>query len=80
MATFTYKARRLDGTSVSGTLPAENERAASTEAAALARRIAAIEAENRRLAENLSEAEAKIEALQAVERAIRGQAENDDPQ
>ncbi len=57
-------------------LRTENSRAATTEKAAVARRIANIEAEKRRLSQSLADAEAKLEALSAIERSIRQQAEN----
>ncbi len=57
-------------------LRSENSRAASTEQAAIAQRIAVVEAENRRLRESLAEAEAKLEAITSIERSIRGQADN----
>ena len=55
----------------------ENSRAASTENAAVARRIAAVEAENRQLSQSLADALAKLEALSAIERSMRQQAENE---
>ena len=57
-------------------LRTENSRAAITERAAVARRIASVEAENRRLSRSLADAEAKLEALSAIERSIRKQSEN----
>lgn len=57
-------------------LRTENLRAATTEKAAVARRIANVEAENHRLSQSLADAEAKLEALSAIERSIRQQAEN----
>ncbi|HSD70327.1 MAG TPA: hypothetical protein VLB07_12280 [Woeseiaceae bacterium] len=54
-------------------LRSENSRAASTEEAAVAQRMADIEAENRRLRESLTEAEAKLEAITSIERSIREQ-------
>ena len=63
------EARRLRG---------ENSRAATTEAAALTRRVASVEAENRRLSQSLAEAEAKLEALSAIERSIREQSYNNE--
>ena len=61
-------------------LRAENTRAATTEEAAVARRIANVEAENRRLRQSLADAEAKLDALSAIERSIREQSANADPQ
>jgi hypothetical protein len=55
-------------------------RAASSEQAALERRIASVESENRQLRESLAEAESKIEALSSIERSIREQSGNGDPQ
>ena len=57
-------------------LRAENTRAATTEEAAVAQRIATVETENRRLRQSLEEAEAKLEAITSIERSIRGQADN----
>jgi len=54
-------------------LRAEYQRAASTEGAAVARRIAQIENENRQLRDSLAEAEAKLEAITSIERSIREQ-------
>ena len=54
-------------------LRAEYQRAASTEEAAAARRIARIENENRQLRDSLAEAEAKLEAITSIERSIREQ-------
>jgi hypothetical protein len=54
-------------------LRTENTRAASTEEAALAQRIATVEAENRRLLLSLAEAEDKLEAITSIEKAIREQ-------
>ena len=55
-------------------------RAASSEEAAASRRIATLESENRRLKEALADTENKLEALSAIERSIREQAENGVPQ
>jgi hypothetical protein len=54
-------------------LRSESAQAASTEEAAMAERVAAVEAENRRLRQNLAEAEEKLEAITSIERAIREQ-------
>lgn len=59
-------------------LRSENSQAASTEKAAVSQRIASVEAENRRLSQSLADAEAKLEALSAIERSIRKQAENNE--
>jgi hypothetical protein len=60
-------------------LRAESTRATTTEEAAVARRIANVEAENRRLRQRLADTEAKLEALSAIERSLRDQNSNDDP-
>lgn len=61
-------------------LRSENTRAATTEEAAVARRITNVEAENRLLRQSLADAEAKLEALSAIERSIREQSANTEPQ
>ncbi len=61
-------------------LRAENNRAATTEEAAIAQRVARIEAENRQLRRSLADAEAKLEAITSIERSIREQSEDNDPQ
>ncbi len=61
-------------------LRSESSRAASTEEAAIAQRISSVEAENRRLRESLADAESKLEAITSIERSIREQAEDNDPQ
>jgi len=45
----------------------------STEDAALARHVASVEAENRRLRQSLAEAERKLEAITSIERSVRDQ-------
>jgi hypothetical protein len=45
----------------------------SVEDAALARHVAAVEAENRRLRQSLEEAESKLEAITSIERSVRDQ-------
>lgn len=45
----------------------------STEDAAIAQRIATVEADNRRLRQSLAEAESKLEAITNIERSIRGE-------
>ena len=57
-------------------LRAENSLAERTEEAAVAQRIAAIEAENRALRQSLAEAEQKLEAITTIERSIREQTDN----
>lgn len=58
-------------------LRADNARAATTEQRAVSQRIGTVEAENRRLRRQLSDAEQKLEAITSIERSIREQAEND---
>ncbi|MGI9263225.1 MAG: hypothetical protein ACR2QR_14360 [Woeseiaceae bacterium] len=60
-------------------LRSESTRAASSEEAAIARRIATIEAENRQLRESLADAESKLEAITSIERSIREQADDTEP-
>lgn len=57
-------------------LRAKNSRAEQTEEAAIAQRIAAVEAENRQLKQSLAEAQQKLEAITNIERSIREQSEN----
>jgi hypothetical protein len=57
-------------------LRAENSRTERTEEAAVAQRIAAVEAENRQLRQSLAEAEEKLEAITTIERSIREQSDN----
>lgn len=57
-------------------LRAQNSRAERSEEAAIAQRIAAVEAENRQLRQSLTEAEQKLEAITNIERSIREQSEN----
>jgi len=45
----------------------------ATEDAAIARRIATVEAENRNLRRSLEEAESKLEAITSIERSVRDQ-------
>jgi len=61
-------------------LRSENSRAATTEAAAINQRLARIEAENRQLRQSLADAEAKLEAITSIERSIREQSGENDPQ
>ncbi len=61
-------------------LRAENARAATNVEAAVAQRIAKVEAENRRLRKSLSVAESKLEALSDIERSLREQSANNEPQ
>ena len=48
-----------------------NARAARASETEASRRIAAVEAENRRLREELADAEQKLEAITTIERSIR---------
>lgn len=50
-----------------------SSRAARTEEQAVSRRLAAVEAENRRLRQELAAAEDKLEAITSIERSIREQ-------
>ena len=61
-------------------LRSEAARAATTEDAAVAERIALVEAENRQLRQALAEAEQKLEAITSIERSIREQADENGPQ
>jgi hypothetical protein len=54
-------------------LRSQNTQAASTEEAAVAQRLATVEADNRRLRQSLAEAEEKLEAITSIEREIREQ-------
>jgi hypothetical protein len=54
-------------------LRASTSRAAQTQEAAAAQRLATVEAENRRLRRELEDAEEKLEALTSIERSIREQ-------
>lgn len=49
------------------------------EDAELARRVASMETENRRLRRSLADAEAKLEALSEIERSLRNQSGNGEP-
>ena len=54
-------------------LRASTSRAAQTQEAAAAQRLATVEAENRRLRRELEDAEEKLEAITSIERSIREQ-------
>ena len=64
-------------------LRAENTRSTTTEEAAveaaMARSMANLEAENRRLRQSLTDAESKLDALSAIERSLREQSSNGEP-
>lgn len=61
-------------------LRSANSRVATTEAAAISQRLARVEAENRQLRESLAEAESKLEAITSIERSIREQSGDNNPQ
>ena len=61
-------------------LRSASTQAATTEDAAISQRMARIEAENRQLRESLAEAEGKLEAITSIERSIREQSGDNDPQ
>ena len=52
---------------------ATTSRAAQTQEQAVSQRLATVEAENRRLRQELEEAEQKLEAITSIERSIREQ-------
>jgi hypothetical protein len=54
-------------------LRASTDRAERTEAAAINQRLATVESENRRLRQELADAENKLEAITSIERSIREQ-------
>lgn len=54
-------------------LRASDSRSARSEGKAVSQRLATVEAENRRLREQLAEAESKLEAITTIERSIREQ-------
>jgi hypothetical protein len=54
-------------------LRASSDRAHQTEAAAINQRLATVEAENRRLRQDLEDAEKKLEAITSIEQSIREQ-------
>jgi hypothetical protein len=54
-------------------LRASTSRTAQTQEAATARRLASVEADNRRLRRELEEAEEKLDAITSIERSIRAQ-------
>ncbi len=54
-------------------LRASSDRAQRTEAAAINQRLATVESENRRLRQELEDAENKLEAITSIERSIREQ-------
>lgn len=71
---------RLVLTAEAERLRAENARAATTEDAAVAQRIATVEAENRRLRRSLDDAQSKLDALSDIERELREQSGNNETQ
>ena len=60
-------------TSEAERLRATSDRARRTEAAAINQRLATVESENRRLRQELEEAEEKLDAITSIERSIRAQ-------
>ena len=60
-------------TSEAQRMRASNSQAARTESASTNQRLASVEAENRRLRQELDDAEAKLEAISSIERSIRAQ-------
>ncbi len=60
-------------TSEARRLRASNSQAARTESASTDQRLDNVEAENRRLRQELDDAEAKLEAISSIERSIRAQ-------
>jgi hypothetical protein len=71
---------RLTLESETARIRSTTSRAASSEEAASAKRISTLESENRQLRSALAETEDKLAALSAIERSIREQSENVDPQ
>ena len=65
--------RQIVANTESQRLRASTSRAAQTQEAATRRRLATVEAENRRLRQDLGEAERKLEAITSIERSIREQ-------
>ncbi len=61
-------------------LRSAKSRAATTEEKAIARRIATVESENRRLRRSLEEAEQKLDAITTIERSLREQANTGETQ
>ena len=60
-------------TSEAERLRTSSDRARRTEAAAINQRLATVESENRRLRQELEEAEEKLDAITSIERSIRAQ-------
>jgi len=60
-------------TSEAQRMRASNSQAARTESVSTNQRLASVEAENRRLRQELDDAEAKLEAISSIERSIRAQ-------
>ena len=58
----------------------QDRAAAITEEKAIARRIATVESENRRLRRSLEEAEQKLDAITTIERSLREQANTGESQ
>lgn len=68
---------RLKFAGVAERLQGDNNRAASSEQAAITQRLAVVEAENRQLRQSLDEANQKLEAITTIERSIRERSESD---
>ena len=75
LATINLKSveQQIALTSEARRLRASNSQAVRTESASTNQRLASVEAENRRLRQELDDAEAKLEAISSIERSIRAQ-------
>ena len=75
LATINLKSveQQIALTSEAQRMRASNSQAARTESASTNQRLASVEAENRRLRQELDDAEAKLEAISSIERSIRAQ-------
>ena len=75
LATINLKSveQKIALTSEAQRMRASNSQAARTESASTNQRLASVEAENRRLRQELDDAEAKLEAISSIERSIRAQ-------
>ena len=73
LATINLKSveQQIALTSEAQRMRASNSQAARTESASTNQRLASFEAENRRLRQELDDAEAKLEAISSIERSIR---------
>ncbi len=68
---------RLKLAGVAERLRGDNNRAANSQQAAIAQRLAVVEAENRQLQQSLDEANQKLEAITTIERSIRERTDED---